>query len=116
MEFPKSKIVHKTWGHEEIIVNNDNYCGKLLVFNPNTNASLHYHVIKHETFYVSQGNFILKYINPDTAETLSKDLSVGEIVIIKPGLCHQLYSGSSGGVIVEFSTHDFPSDSYRISR
>ena len=116
MEFPKSKIIKKTWGHEEIIVNNDNYCGKLLVFNPNCNASLHFHIVKHETFYVSAGKFTLKYINPETAESSIRTLNVGDIVIIKPGLCHQLFAGEDGGTIIEFSTTDYISDSYRISR
>lgn len=116
MEFPKSKIVVKTWGHENIIVNNENYCGKLLVFNPNSSASLHFHVVKHETFYVSKGSFTLKYIDHETTENYTKNLTVGDIVVIKPGLCHQLFSGTEGGTIIEFSTTDFPLDSYRISR
>lgn len=116
MKFPKVKIIKKTWGREEIIVNNNYYCGKLLIFNPNSNASLHYHVIKHETFYILDGSFILQFIDPKTARKRNKKLKKGDIVVIDRGYSHQLFALNNGGTIAEFSTTDYADDSYRISR
>ena len=49
--------VPKGWGEEIIIENNENYCGKVLVFNKGCKFSMHYHMKKDETWYVEQGEF-----------------------------------------------------------
>ena len=49
------KFVPKGWGHEKWIVNNDEYCGKLLFFEEGKRCSWHYHKIKDETFYLQSG-------------------------------------------------------------
>ena len=36
--------VPKGWGEEIIIENNENYCGKILVFEPECKFSMHYHI------------------------------------------------------------------------
>jgi hypothetical protein len=38
--------VPKGWGEEIIIENNENYCGKILVFEPECKFSMHYHVVR----------------------------------------------------------------------
>ena len=38
--------IPKGWGHEVIFVNNELYCGKLLVFKKGAKFSMHYHLIK----------------------------------------------------------------------
>ena len=53
------EIVPKGWGKEIIFVNNDEYCGKLLCFEKDKKFSMHYHLKKKETWYVSKGSFIL---------------------------------------------------------
>ena len=45
-----------TW---HVFVNNELYCGKLLVFKKGAKFSMHYHLIKDETWYVDEGEFIL---------------------------------------------------------
>jgi len=44
--------VPKGWGHELILVNNEKYCGKILFFKKGCKFSMHYHMIKQETWYV----------------------------------------------------------------
>ena len=39
-------IVKKGWGYENIIVNNDEYCGKILHFYKDKKFSMHYHLLK----------------------------------------------------------------------
>jgi hypothetical protein len=47
--------VEKSWGYELWIHNDSQYCGKLLVFTKAGNHfSMHYHMIKNETWYKLQ--------------------------------------------------------------
>ena len=55
------KRVDKTWGYELWIYNNIEYCGKLLVFTKERNRfSMHYHLIKKESWYVQEGDYVVK--------------------------------------------------------
>jgi quercetin dioxygenase-like cupin family protein len=105
--------VPKGWGHEVIFVNNELYCGKLLVFKKGCKFSMHYHMIKDETWYVSEGEFIYRWIDTDKGETKETILKVGDSVRQFPGMPHQL-EALTDGVVFEVSTQHFDSDSYRI--
>ena len=61
--FTKPEVHRKGWGEEIWITNNDKYCGKLLKFNAGAKFSLHYHLKKHEHFFVLKGRLLLNYIN-----------------------------------------------------
>ena len=116
MEKTDSRIVPKKWGHEKIICNNEKYCGKILVFNENAQFSMHYHMIKHETWYVLEGEFKLKHIDTSNAEQKEIFLKQGDAIAIEPGQPHQLQAGKEGGSIMEVSTEHFDNDSYRVWR
>jgi mannose-6-phosphate isomerase-like protein (cupin superfamily) len=105
--------VEKGWGSEIIFANNDKYCGKLLQFNTGAMFSMHYHMIKQETWFVQSGVFIFKYIDTKTADIHEQHLSVGDVVTNNIGQPHQLICVSEG-TIVEVSTTHYDSDSYRI--
>jgi quercetin dioxygenase-like cupin family protein len=105
--------VPKGWGDEIIICNHELYCGKLLRFNQGAKFSMHYHMIKDETWYVDDGVFIYRWINTETAEVMERKLTVGDTVRQKPGQPHQL-EAITDGVIFEISTQHFDSDSYRV--
>jgi mannose-6-phosphate isomerase-like protein (cupin superfamily) len=114
------KIIHcdeckvpKGWGHETIFVNNELYCGKLLVFKKGCKFSMHYHMIKDETWYVNEGEFIYRWIDTEIGETKETTLRVGDSVRQFPGMPHQL-EALTDGVIFEVSTQHFDQDSYRI--
>ena len=105
--------VPKGWGHEIIFVNNELYCGKLLVFKKGCKFSMHYHMIKDETWYVSEGEFVYRWIDTESAETKETILKVGDSVRQFPGMPHQL-EALTDGVVFEVSTQHFDSDSFRI--
>lgn len=107
--------VEKTWGYEMWIHNDSQYCGKLLVFqNEGNRFSMHYHMIKNETWYIQQGAFEFHSIDTETA-TLQKDiLNVGDVVYIERGKPHQLIALEPESIVFEVSTEHFDSDSYRI--
>ena len=105
--------VPKGWGQEIIIENNENYCGKVLVFNKDCKFSMHYHMEKDETWYVEHGEFIYRWIDTETAELDETIISNGDVVRQRPGQPHQI-KALTDGRIFEVSTHHEDSDSYRV--
>jgi len=127
----KHEIIPKGWGQEEIIINNDLYCGKILTFNALKKASKHFHRHKDETFYLESGLVELSYIDvgirfhsdeffKDLLEEFNKNkitilLKPGESFHIPPGRIHQVFA-LEDSVVIEFSTHSEGSDSHRLEK
>ena len=105
--------VPKGWGEELIIENNEMYCGKLLIFKKGCKFSMHYHLIKDETWYVDKGEFIYRWIDTETAETIEQKLKPGDVVRQRVGQPHQLIA-LTDGTVFEVSTQHFDEDSYRV--
>ena len=112
-EVTGSCIVPKGWGEELIIENNDMYCGKVLIFKSGCKFSMHYHMIKDETWYVEYGEFVYRWLDTETAKLHERILQEGDVVRQRPGQPHQL-EAITDGRIFEVSTHHEDSDSYRI--
>lgn len=109
------KKVEKTWGYELWIHNDEDYCGKLLVFpKQGSRFSMHYHLKKKETWYIQSGEFRFKTFDLENAKPLEYILREGDSVLINRGLPHQLISMKDDSIIVEVSTEHFDEDSYRI--
>lgn len=107
------QIVEKGWGKEIIFVNNEEYCGKILCFDKGKRFSMHFHLSKKETWYISKGKFILIWIEPSSGVTYSEYLIVGDVITNERGEPHQLISLDDSEVF-EVSTKHFDHDSYRI--
>jgi quercetin dioxygenase-like cupin family protein len=105
--------IPKGWGHEVIFENNELYCGKLLVFKKGCKFSMHYHMIKDETWYVQEGEFIYRWIDTEKGQVITETLVKGDTVRQLPGQPHQL-EALTDGTIFEVSTEHFDSDSYRL--
>jgi len=105
--------VPKGWGEEIIIENNEMYCGKLLKFKKGCKFSMHYHLIKDETWYVNEGEFLYRWIDTETADVHDVKLKEGDVVRQRVGQPHQLFA-LTDGVIFEVSTEHFDEDSYRV--
>ncbi len=114
LEITQPKIVPKIWGKEIWTHNSPEYCGKILEFKAGGKFSNHFHVEKHETWYVISGAFILRGIDGDNAEKYQLILKEGDIIDVKRGYTHQLECFSGGGSIMEVSTEHKDEDSYRI--
>ena len=111
------KRVEKKWGYELWIHNHPDYCGKLLVFNNSGDKfSMHYHMIKDETWYVQTGAFQFDWIDTENGERCYTQIQKGDVIEIKKGLPHQLTALSDEATIFEVSTQHFDDDSYRIYR
>ena len=112
-EVTKGCCIPKGWGEEIIIENNEKYCGKILVFEPECKFSMHYHMNKDETWYVEEGEFIYRWIDTEDAKIYAEKLKSGDVVRQRPGQPHQLESLTYGRIF-EVSTHHVDSDSYRV--
>lgn len=119
IEIRKSKEnkVPKAWGEEIILHNRLDYCAKILRFTKQgAKFSLHFHILKSETWYVNSGLFTLRYINIENANKEEILLEPGMVIDIDKGDPHQLELVSLYGEIFEVSTMHYDYDSYRIEK
>jgi mannose-6-phosphate isomerase-like protein (cupin superfamily) len=111
------KRVEKKWGYEMWIHNDNEYCGKLLVFTKNRNRfSMHYHIQKKESWYVQEGRFQFNYIDVENGKLKGTQLEKGQSVTIERGQPHQLIALEDNSIVFEVSTEHFDEDSYRVYR
>jgi mannose-6-phosphate isomerase-like protein (cupin superfamily) len=117
MEIQQPKRVEKTWGYELWIHNDKDYCGKLLVFPEQfSRFSLHYHILKKETWYIQSGSFEFHWIDTENGKLIIDFLKTGDVVVVDRGQPHQLISLEENSIVFEVSTEHFDEDSYRIYR
>ena len=114
----KAKFVEKDWGHEIWMANNksENYCGKILRINQGYNSSLHFHLNKHETFYILKGSLQVDLIDTIDGVKVTKILNEGDVMEIDRGQPHQLFAFDGDVEFVETRTFHKDSDSKRIKR
>ena len=110
----KGEVHQKAWGHELWVINNEKYCGKLLVFKEGKSFSMHYHLLKDEAWYISKGEFQYTYIDTETSKHIKVIVKEGDCIHLMPGQPHQMLAIEEGSCIFEVSTQHFDSDSYRI--
>lgn len=106
-------VVPKGWGHEIVFVNTPAYCGKILHFKAGAKFSMHFHLKKDETWYVSSGKFLLRFVDLATADYCMEVLNPGDCVTNSVGEPHQIQCLETGDVF-EVSTHHEDCDSFRI--
>jgi len=106
------KHVDKGWGYERWIHNSSLYCGKLLYFYARKRCSLHYHKLKHETFYVGSGKILLRW-GTNENDLQEKIMMKGDIHEVPPMQVHQMIA-LEDTELYEFSTQHFDEDSYRL--
>lgn len=110
-----SETVEKGWGKEIVFANHAEYCGKLLCFEKGKRGSMHYHLKKKETWYVTKGRFIFTWIQTDIGKTHSEYLEVGDVITNERGEPHQLFALEDSEVF-EVSTTHYDEDSYRVQK
>ncbi len=110
------KFVPKGWGWEKWIVNNKEYCGKLLFFNAGKKCSWHYHILKDEVFYLQSGKMRVIFSEEDDIDEAQEIiLEAGQNFHVYRGLRHRMIA-IEDSELFEFSTQHFDSDSYRIEK
>ena len=120
------QVVRKLWGHEEILVNNEQYCGKFLFLQRGWTSSVHYHNKKDETFVCLEGKVRLALYEIVTDPTDSKAVETVRLVDIvflkegqgyrlKPGVVHGFSAVTRRAKILEVSTPHDDLDVYRLT-
>jgi len=133
------ELVKKVWGYERQIANfkHEGYCGKILTVIPGFQCSIHFHAVKHETFFVVRGslcvmlydiplNMRMAAVTDPTSldhdklrQPYPKVLETHEKLTIEPFQAHKFWcmGGHAGELaeFIEFSTYDNEADSYRIT-
>lgn len=108
--------VEKGWGFEIVWTNNDQYSGKLLVFEKTgSKTSMVFHNNKKKSWFVNEGRFKLTYCNTATGEFHDAILETGAAFEVNTLVPHQLESLEDNCVIFEVGTTDTKEDRYRIS-
>jgi len=105
-------IIEKVWGAEEVIVNTDRYCGKLLVLDPGKISSRHYHELKDETFYALTG--VVGIEIGDNVFVLTA-FPGHESIRVMPMTPHRFWAiGPYPAMLIEFSTAHSDADVARL--
>jgi quercetin dioxygenase-like cupin family protein len=105
-----SEIIPKVWGREVILLNTSLYAAKYLEIDPGGRSSLHFHKVKTETFYVTDGICYLTHLGKLSV------LLPGDKRTIYPNEQHRFQVPLKGTFcrVLEVSTHDDAADSYRL--
>lgn len=113
--FAERTQVGKLWGWEEWLVNNDQYCAKLLWITPGVQCSLHYHDIKRETFVAMDGlTRVEYYVDGKKFDTILSG-QTRDALTISPGTAHRFWAmGKAGSVLLEVSTTHADADVTRL--
>ena len=108
-------IVDKVWGKEIHVANNNRYCGKILELKRDCRCSIHFHMLKHETFYIVSGYVLMEIAeNGEKKIKYTYKMNIGDVITVPPGTAHR-FSGIIDSKIMEVSTTDDIEDSYRLS-
>ena len=112
----KAKVVEKEWGREIWMANNSShdYCAKILQINQGYNTSLHFHLQKHETFYITKGQLQVDLICTIDGVKMTRILNKGDVLEIDVGQPHQLIAYDGDVEFIEISTFHRDSDRLRI--
>ena len=107
--------INKLWGHE-VIMHNEGYCSKLLVYSGPHTTSEHYHEKKHETFVIVYGEFGIMWRELDGTVLGCRKFGPGNALVLPPRTVHRVECLSkNGGMIAEASSHDDPEDCVRLT-
>ena len=109
------KTIEKGWGRELVYADEEQYCGKLLIYdNVGSTSSMHFHKEKKESWYVLQGSFDYNVINTNTGKIISSIFNTGDTCTNHPFTIHQVVAREANSVILEVSTRDSMSDNFRV--
>lgn len=115
----KPKVVEKDWGHELWLANNEeeDYCGKILYIKKGKSTSMHYHVDKHETFYVLEGTLridVLRDRDDINAHPFSAICNEGDSMEMERERPHKLIAMDHSVTLIEISKFHRDEDSKRL--
>ena len=94
------------------IINNDQYCKKLMFVFPNQIHPTQVHQKKTESYILLRGKLQVRIMTDDAVEPAVHFLEPGDILTIYPNEKHAFVGGDNGAIIEEISTNYDPDDSH----
>lgn len=82
------RVLERTWGEEIIVAHAKGYLGKVLKMKAGTKGGLQYHVEKEETFYLYEGQALVRTDIAGAIETFV--MLPGQSYHVPPGAVHQV--------------------------
>jgi len=110
------KLIKKVWGWELILVSTELYTCKLLLIKEGYQCSIHHHKLKDETFVFLLGDAYLDLFEQNNITINGRiryDLKFGKTYRVKPFTKHRFLGKSIISLMLEVSTEDHETDSYR---
>ena len=112
------KKVKKEWGHELWLVNNEeeDYCGKILFIEKGRHTSMHYHLDKHETFYVLEGTLrvdMLRDKDQPESHPFTMTCRTGQSMEMPREQAHMLMAEHGDATLIEISKFHRNEDSHK---
>lgn len=116
MKVDKPKYVEKDWGSETWFANNleHNYCGKILEIKKGHSTSMHFHIDKHEVFYILEGMLKVNWIDTESTKEHIIYVPQGMSMEMPQGVPHSLIASEVDVKLIEASTFHRDEDSYRL--
>ena len=116
MKVDKPKYVEKDWGSETWFANNleYNYCGKILEIKKGHSTSMHFHIDKHEVFYILEGILKVNWIDTESTKEHTIYVPQGMSMEMPQGVPHSLIASEVDVKLIEASTFHRDEDSYRL--
>lgn len=108
--------IDKGWGFEVVWTNNENYSGKLLVFErAGAKTSLVFHKDRRKSWFVNSGKFKVTFLDITTGQPREAILEEGKTVDLSELSPHRLEALVPNSIIFEVGTPDFVEDRFRLS-
>lgn len=108
--------IDKGWGFEIVWTNNENYSGKLLVFEKaGAKTSLVFHKDRRKSWFVNAGKFKVTFLDITTGQPKEAILEEGKTVDLSELSPHRLEALVANSIIFEVGTPDYIEDRFRLS-
>jgi len=116
MEPVEPKFVRKRWGSETWFANNElhDYCGKILLIEAGHSTSMHFHLEKHETFFILEGALQVDWVETESGDIKTTLVNSDECMEMPRGVPHKLIANSESVKLIEASTFHRNADSFRV--
>ena len=116
MNSTEPKFVKKRWGSETWFANNDlhDYCGKILHIKTDCSTSMHFHLSKHETFFILEGALQVDWVETESGDVMTTIVKSGERMEMPKGVPHKLIAKDGDVKLIEASTFHRNADRFRV--
>jgi len=115
-EFKDLPIAEKKWGCEYLICR-EPHAAKIMILEPKTQVSLHWHANKSETFILIEGRMTVETISRAGETVVHNLIRKYDSITLQPNTPHTFYCPEgelAPAIFIEASTEDKDDDSYRI--